>query len=351
MRIVWCVWFFLVVLGSLCLPCCAEGPTPQGFAITGLKDWCQSLKTGVYRARGRFEETSGTGATCAYEVEVFSAFNNLDGLLRVDWSRKQVGGPENSTGNKDFVSRTYKYCRTPESTLLWASTGRDLAVYRLVPEKEIVAFYKPTLDIRTMSLTNYHGLSGTLENILPRLETAKVVDETNGTARIRLRAPKSIFSSCISVSTKAGYAPIAMELRGDGEKEARCVSETTWTTLSQTWVPKSFHLKERLSPKHSVDLALGFDWEVVNGPVQSSLFSWEGFGLPVGTKVVDFRLGRDHPLTIAIIGEPHRGEPVPRGVSLGRDWLRLVIVILSLLGIGLCSAVLFWRLIFRKTRG
>jgi hypothetical protein len=240
-----------------------------------------------------------------------------------------------------------KYCQTPEYTMLWSSRGHDAAIYRPLRESDVTSDYKPLFDVRTMGLVSFHGLSATYETVMKSLSSGKpvAVRESDGIIRLDFPSAGSHFSSTVWLDSKKGYTPIRMEVRGEGAKEARSESEVTWIALGDAWVPKAFLLKERRRRDLAITYALAFDWEAVNSPVSRRLFSWEGFDLPRGAKVVDFRLGRNHPITVAVVGSaPTNDGGAASRIGLGRFVAACVTVLAVVL-----LAIMAW--LRRRNRG
>jgi len=68
--------------------------------------------------------------------------------------------------------------------------------------------------------------------------------------------------------------------------------ETAWQEEAGVWVPTSFEIDERQSPKVATErLAMKLSWSGVNQPIPDELFSYKSLGAPKAVEVVDSRLG------------------------------------------------------------
>lgn len=119
--------------------------------------------------------------------------------------------------------------------------------------------------------------------------------------------------------------------------KVRCESQFSWKLVDEVWVLHTLDIRD--SKLDQIEhWQLSFDWKFVNQPVAAAHFDRHAWNLPVGSQVVDLRLGDDKPMLIDQVGTSFEADLPPafdnHQVGLGRRWLVImnVVVVSVLLG-------------------
>jgi hypothetical protein len=343
---------FPPVLALLCCaPCFAQDARKDDrlaqFVLAGVKHGASQLKSGAFRAHGRFQSTSSrTGQQRIDELQIFSAFDFEKGLLRFDRVDKDAASsqlpnsPPRSFGPTTTRTRQIptqpllhdlRLVRTPDRLIHWVG-GNPSATIDL-PTAKLAAGFGLRFDVRSLGFCNYPGLRATFDELYPPLlrdPVDEAVEEANGVYRVSWLLAQGALRSRVWFDPSKDFAAIRMEESPRSTTlphkvwEPTTVSDTTWTRVNNTWVPKTYHIEVRRRDQslgESYDLA--FNWEQVNEPVRRDLFTWEGMGLPEGTRIVDARLGRDRAVELARAGEIPETIIEPESHGLGAWWVVL----------------------------
>lgn len=315
------------------------------FILAGLREGRQRLRTGVYRAEGRYTEpgsqANGTNDLDA-EIHVFSAFDHDDGLLRferdhplrvmapqgVDMRDPNPPGPPGSrmerarTAPKVLGQKMVrvKYIRTPEKWHEWVDRDYE-GESRLVTVKSPGAsLLEPDLDawdIRTTGLigaenfirpVSYFEFESLLSHLLIGKNLESITKEPDGLSRLDYRsAEQPGFLNHLYVDTRRGFTPVRQELslwnyQSGRWSEPQDVVEVTWDEVAGVWVPSAAVFKVLTNPEQPKTLSLDFEWLSVND-VPEKLFSPESLEVDPHSLIVDLRL--DRRIITGKVGDPN----------------------------------------------
>jgi len=373
---------WLVAIQILCFyhpdsPSIGANDTQQryDFLIKGMDDQRQRLRSGIYRASGRFISDNPTLGRLDGPVTIYSAFDFNTDKLRFDriepiregkitapgagpretWSKKTKGGalirlPDRTISNLDgdMISRSGKLTIADESAL------------------------KP-LDIRAFGLfywTDMANIPSTTYplwlQVLERQKPDEVVEERRGIWRVAWNFPEYGTLSLrriLWLDQNSGFSPIRTELRyrsrsmpPDSWPAPKEESETTWIEAAGTWVPKTYRLSTDRGTPNAQSYELSFDWEAVNREVPAKLFSIEDLRLPRGTLVVDTSLGST--IDVGSIGPDRKvinrsfAQPPPSSPRRSwRGWGPRLPYILTAFGIVILGLAARMRLRSKGSRG
>ncbi len=300
----------MLILVSLAIsanPCAAQSPSVIGeFALTGLKDSLDLLRTGEYWARGKLEDSIGNKEVrITQEVEFHCRFDFDAQKIRMDRTDR--------SDSEDEVA-VYKFSHTPDGSLFWNSRGRNLAIKRPEPAKKNSKSFQPVFDVRSMGFCDHANLSTDFQRAFAWFlsEPAKEASIDSGQVyHLKWHKDGTPYARTMWLDGARGFVPIRYEEKGPLEAGPRVVTQMTWSDLDGVRVPDSFQFTQRISAKRILTYNLAFEWKSVNGEISEDVFTWEGFELPVGAYVKDLRLGQDNAITVAYIGRTDRGEQTP----------------------------------------
>ncbi len=311
------------------------------FLLKGMDDQRQRLRTGIYRASGRFiSDTSALGRLDG-PVKIFSAFDFDADKLRFDRSEPFRAGKISNPGGKTQSSWETKFRggRLIQLKDRYISNSDGSFLVQIGSLSDGVEDNVKPLDIRVFGLFYWSDLTSfpatTYSNCLQYLEKQKpdeVVEERRGFWRITWTFPEvstMTLRRTLWVDQKSGFSPIRMELRYRSNRmpvgqwpAPMFESETTWTEIAGVWVPKTTHVVDKNSPPAIQSYELSLDWENVNGMVPPETFTLEGLKLTPGYQVVDDTLGRT--IVVGSIGDNHglveQAAPVPPPSAPNRSW-------------------------------
>jgi len=347
------------------------------FAISAIDGNFSKLKSGIYHARGILEISrerhSVEGAHRAdvfldeYLVDqgwtsrserkllFFSAFDYSKGQYRIDRresaplvrnaSDEMAGSIEPEMGRDSDAYNLFKWVLVPDSSIRFRSgsiaSGPQVAVVDVSAPRNISAF-RPFLDIRSLSLISFDGLSrmgfpydqwklkmredmvvdnatwqGDLLGITFRIKNDTPQDHPLGLYRSRYWFDRS---RDFMVSRRETFINLP-------DAKPSEWTESSWQNISGVWVPDSFRAV-RYYPERREELALSFSWETVDQPIPDSLFTWQRLDLGRGTKVLDARLSPEHPVEIAEIGRDQSKQIIPE-VARGRSTVKTILIYLN----------------------
>jgi hypothetical protein len=297
----------VVIHGNTCVAQSEESPSILAeFALTGLKDSFDPLRTGEYRARGKVEDCiSEEELGTTLEVEFHCWFDFDAQKVRMDRTDK--------SDSEDEVA-VYKFSRTPDGNLFWNSRGRNLAIKRPEPANKNSKSFQPVFDVRAMGFCDHANLSTDFQRAFAWFlsEPAKEASVDSGQAyQLKWHRKGTPYAKTMWLDGARGFVPIRYEEKGPLEAEPRLVTQMTWSEVAGVPVPDSFQFTQRIGGKRRVTYHLAFEWESVNQDIPDEVFTWESFELPVGAYVKDLRLGQDNAITVAYIGRTDRGEQAP----------------------------------------
>ncbi len=328
-----------------------EGGKLADFVVAGIKDSRDRLKSGVFRARGRLDESARSEYPVDGEIDIFCAFDFDKGALRFDRLEPTWWAPAKSS----------RAAGEPQAAKLVQDGGRlvhlrDRRVQWRVREKtawirgaqEKARSITRPFDIRVIGLMNWAGLDfgvswqDTLRFVqsLPHHAAA----ETDSIYRLVLVDQENEARLALLLDAKKGFSAVRLEQwegpansTGDWGEPTE-VGETSWAKKNGVWVPTAFYQEVRRPVRKRRELSI--EWESVNEPVDEALFTWQGMGLPEGTLVVDERLGK--PIKVAAVGvrEFSDAAHLPGGAW---GWFRWLMVAFTVTVVILFVAWLFLR--------
>lgn len=125
-------------------------------------------------------------------------------------------------------------------------------------------------------------------------------EDVDGLIRITWHRPEDSWSWVLWVDPNMGFVPTRYCVGKAETKTPHEVlriqdeSETTWEIVNDVAVPVSWTAQSYRMSSQSVDLryTLDFEWTDINEVIDESAFTWQGAGLPHGTRVYDDRLGK-----------------------------------------------------------
>ncbi len=299
----------------------------------GIRESRERLHSGMFKAKGRKVVVSPDSARLEGEMELFSAFDPAAKAFRFDrseptWiaelpaqkvldartlqpnpnraptkksaSDQNAGEPLKNFDLKSLPKKQGqsggKYVRTQDQTILWLlrSPSAMIGSADLKPPSEIAPF-----DVRVLGMLNPAALRNSgesLERVLTGLSRQEwsVYEQADGLTWLKqtVNTVFSVIKIQILIDKQHGFTPLRLELnssmKGRGQEQTELV-EMTWEEHQGTWVPRTFKM-ERRDPASLETHELSFDWQIVNSPIPSSVFSSEGLGLPARVGVVDRRL-------------------------------------------------------------
>ncbi len=282
------------------------------FLLKGMDDHRQRLRTGVYRASGRFVSDDPTLGRLDGPITIFSAFDYDEDKFRFDRMEPFREGKITDPGAGSQEAWTKKTRGGQMIRLDGHTISRDVDssiayIGRLTTEVE--GAVKP-LDVRAFGLFYWIDLSDGPATTYPAWfkillgdVPEEILEERRGIWRVTWTFPEyeTITSRRITwIDQNSGFSPIRTELRRrsrsmppDFWPEPYESSETTWSEVSGIWVPKTYrNVLDKGQPLQQI-FELSFNWEVVNGVVLADVFSVKGLKLPPGTLVVDNSTGSE----------------------------------------------------------
>jgi hypothetical protein len=280
----------------------AERSKAAQFLRLGFKDGRERLRSGVYRAHGRKADDSAEGGKLEGPVDYFCAFDYPNELLRFDQTeveRVVRDGPAADGSKRAWVAepRGGKFARTPKRSLQAIHGEKNPAVYVYPSGHEPPGGVRP-LDVRSLGLAFASRLEITFAEARtiigqPPLEVTK---ETKQVTRLTIEYEEGLVRYVVWFDEGKGFAPIRMERRtrkpNGARWETQCVAETTWIEKGGVWVPKAYRIEDKVFADRTISYELAFDWEAVNEPLPTKLFTPEGFGLPKGSLIFNNELNK-----------------------------------------------------------
>lgn len=233
---------------------------------------------------------------------VFCACDFEAGKVRFD--RQETGDGPGPTGGK--------YIRTPEKTLHAYLSGYIADIKH--PSDDGSRMVKP-FDVRVVGLTNPQEL----EDVGWSLEKASgfyssgqtLVSATQEELGLHemtwICGKRNELKRSLWVNERRGFTPERLEisyLDKNGDWQGLQSVRTVWKQASGVWIPEAYSCDSRQF--YGSQFELVFDWESINGEVETTLFSQEGLSLREDTLVVDNRL--DKPFIVERIGVGKRKE-------------------------------------------
>lgn len=326
---------------------CAE------YVLLGIEEGRQRLRSGAYRATGRLEVDWPNGVAYQGDMEIFCAFNHDENALRFDRSlpiQMELGPGEASEeelrkGYRVVPFRS-KLIRLQDAQRLWTTLSGGVQIKR--PDETLEQDARP-LDVAALGLMiTADFLRGvTFRQIMETLRKDPVAacqEEGDGIYKVEwLYGP---FRRAIWVNAQQGFTAFRTECGeqtdGNWTRTAPTACDVTWKELGGVWVPTALVLREPFAEGKFQQYDLAFDWMSVNQPVAERYFGIDDFNAPVGTLVVDSRLG--DPVVVRTIGRPAPDADVkPRGSTHVYIWILVCANIAVILFVGLL-ALRRWRL-------
>lgn len=301
------------------------------FVLAGLRNCIESVHSGVFRARGRFEEVDRKKAGAPVfetNTEIFCAFDVSSRRWRFDRDELPTGNL-NTTGKADHL----KYVRTQTAVVTWHE--RQGMLLTLPPDAPTPNAELKLFDPRLLGIINVAELElgADYDLLINQLyldpEMVNLTEFRSETPTLH-RATWVIgkFQNMVRVWIDAnlGFAPVRRE---DFERDLsvgapkwsdspNSVSELTWEKKSDAWVARTFSIW-RTSSSRKASYALTFDWQSVNEPVDDLLFSADGLVVPKGTMLVDMSTGTS--VVTGLVGSDVFAPPEPpKKWAWGRRW-------------------------------
>ncbi len=341
------------------------------FLIKGMDDQRQRLRTGMYRASGRFVSESLDVGRLDGPLTIFSAFDFDTNKFRFDRTEPIRQGRVSPPGLDKRSSWTMKMrggrmIRLQDRHISNTDGSFQVRIGSLIPGVENDV--KP-LDVRGFGFFYWNDLSSfpatpyekTLE-YLEREKPEEVVEEGRGIWKVTKTFPEESRRTLRRVlwfDQNSGFSPIRMELRirvssmpADYWPEPNLESETTWVEIAGVWVPKTARVVDMGDAPSIQRYELSFDWEMVNGMIPPETFTLAGLKLTPGYQVVDDTLGRE--IIVGSIGSDHalveRTVPLPSSTPnrVWRGWTSFLPYVLAGLGVVAIGLVAWFR--FRTAR-
>ena len=319
--------FAMICLACL-LPCSAAETAPPPSAETPQQKLMEStlaklrsnwdrLQTGEYRCTGKEHISTdlrkgekGTpkmeGAPDGYlwgkqfdkELTLYSAFDFPQSMFRFDTTERRITVDEDPVNPSPVPElQVFLFAQTRDARMRWSTRSWAIEIDR--PRREIRNHNKPVLDIRTLPVAYYRQLHN-LElpfaewwsRVTVRKELLDAALDEEGRYRLRwgpigAKEGGELFESyTIWFDSKRSCVPVRMEVAVNvPNAKPSIVTETIWTEIGEIWLPSSFHAVSYVIPNRE-ELHLSFEWKSVNKPIDAEVFSWKGFEVPPGTRVV-----------------------------------------------------------------
>lgn len=330
---------FLALLGLL--PTGQAAPEVDGeqavFALTALKDSRERLIAGIVRASGRAQS-----GDYLRTIDFYNAFDVPAGNYRIDQTETVLNGPNDPALLRGV---TIRYARNEKSST-FSKARSSVTIDR--PERQPDPAFK-TFDVRAIGILLYadFSLGTSFEELISHLMSQEITGfnrDAVGLCKITWEFGESReLQRMLWLDASRGYSPVRQETRyrkseQDAWSGVKILSETTWREIDGAWVPQTYVLEDRFNVRVK-KYELAFDWESINEPVPEEVFSWEGFDLPIGTAIVDNRLGT--PIQLGQVGG-FVGPTEAEAESITRTRIVIVVAALSV-GVILLSAFLRWR--------
>ncbi|MBX9788531.1 MAG: thioredoxin family protein [Pirellulales bacterium] len=285
------------------------------------------LRRGIWRCTGSAVTGSGE-SRLETPVELFCAFDVEQNLLRFDrtQSRRTITTwpksgeslmPDDPAApgtfkNPIITTNRYAYYRAADHSADYMDGGLQVWINRpaAAPHSSLEAF-----DIRAAGLlVSNHSAEWTLfETVLDgllRFAPDEIVDQGEGLYRVRWFLFDGNHRRTMWVDVSHGFSVTRFELQDrrspggpreqDGWPAPYRVTQARWSEVDGVWVPTQL----TMSGHPSTELKHQFQWQSVNRPVPTELFSIEGLNCQKGTSVY-CRLGSH------VVVERHIGiEPI-----------------------------------------
>jgi len=338
------------------------------FLVAGMQNEREKLKSGVYTASGTLKRTDQQGSKVEGDCKFFCGFDNVARKVRFDSSEPRKvgmiindgkGQPDTLAGPPKQMPVEKKMARVPGQTASWqtpvlpeapkTASGQPLVSQMpIFLDREDAQTAEEPIDVRAVGLLLWGDLHKySLLQILPAYTSEEqgideIVEETDRPDVTRIVATfgkKRDGLRKLWIDTRNGFTPIRLEVyrqtsQGWAKQPAHW-SEVKWANKSGVWVPMEWTLVAE-TPQYFDRYDLKFTWELVNEPPPERLFSYEDFGAPNGTRVVDQRLGPQ--TTVKVLGESP--PPLPsRTTGSGRP---LVVFLASAAILVIAVGVLLW---------
>jgi len=316
---------------AVCAPSASEAELAATI-VAGARTRVEGLKSGVVE----FEVLDLRGTVVAKR---FVAFDNREGKVRCDTERSLASSP------------VVRVLHTKTEFVQFVGGGQGPGVFtRLNPGEPSPVLDGMPIDFRAVGFSPYHLLSrgGSAEG------TLKALDKRTQSARCRIEQGIAVLSYRIDSTSESvwwfdvshDYVPLRSEVRilpFVGRPVLRQRLETTWRRLNGTVVPlqSTFELFGDDGKTAVKRDEMRLTWTSANEKVSEDLFAEANLKLPMGTHVVDARLGQ--PILEGVIGAEGRlpEPPEPRSFAWTLVALSLTVVL------GLAVLALMWN---RKRR-
>ena len=323
--------------------------------LQGMKEARSRLSTGVFRAHGLESESGSDHGDFSAEVEIFCAFDFVEGMFRFDRSRptkpssmakrQYPDAPDRKQERTTEELRIVKYIEKPEHCILWSNRTPQM-VFRKTLEDRPVAFVRP-FDVRSLGTILIVDVANflRLEEICTYLFEQELIEATmeeSGLYRLVWEfGPSGSLVRTIWLNPTEGYTPVRLELRSKpGELKQR--SEVTWVEIGATWVPDTFMIEQRKPDDTLKRIELAFDWESVNGQISQELFTEAGLDLPPKkTQIISKELGK--PVVLGRVGD-RAVQPLPESEPTAESrWSMFLAYTAIMLAIVCVVSIGIWR--------
>lgn len=312
------------------------------FVLAGMEDARSQVRSGVFRASGRLRSEHPVNGRSEGPVEIYCVFDHDRDILRFDREEPIDVVTRNRGTVKEIASS--KFVRTPDSTIHWGGASAPRITLRPSGTPPTVAM-RP-FDVRALGIASlsaldhgddYHTL---LERVYRRAQVldARVED---GVHRVTWLLNEGVRRT-VWVDSNRGFTPLRFVQReANGPQDGDALSplwgsetlncDVSWSERQSVWLPIAISIT--LTGKNrqkAYDLSIS--WENVNQPIDDSLLTPEGLGLPDHTLIIDDRLGKS-----IILGQVARLKQATRARgSDARTWfvvanIAIIILLLSTL--------------------
>jgi hypothetical protein len=265
--------------------------------VNGVWSAMKELRSGVVRIR---EDYSRGGNH--RQLELYCGFDHARGDLRFD-TRVHASTFARESGRSTY----WQYARNRNEVLVHQglNSGRPRIIFRRPRDYDFQIGWAQPLRLRMLPVfprylqrsrpKTWHPAQ-LFRELFRRFADTPPNSAELGKRIVRftwiMKSATSDFRYVLEFDRKQGNRIVKMERTNrppaGGEWRLHCSTETTWTRINKTWVPKKIKAKSD-EPATS---ELSFEWESVNKPVPAKVFRMEGFALPIGTQIINYKSGK-----------------------------------------------------------
>lgn len=273
----------------------------------------EAIRTCVFDGQETITTTDSDGLETQTRASFRGALDELSGRIRFDYRRTR--GPE----------RVFHYIESPEERTVYSEvTGFQITKGPVEDRGDRPDEFFDVRCIGPFSSSELQfGLLPELQNTFIEITESCTLQPLDSVRTIELTrtVAKGLVQVRHVLAPNKGFSPVLMEKRYVNEDgtltDLKHRLEVTWENVSDVWLPTSATFTFNRQTKTVRQLK--FQWQQVNGKIDSTLFERGSLELAVGTKVVDQKTDPSVPRLVYEVGPPLSESPPPGPNSPSRN--------------------------------